>query len=115
MRLLRKTIVLGLAGLGLYKAWEVLGPVLGLAKDTGAQVRDRVEPALREATDTVRSATRDAADTVAGASRDAAGTVVDAVESATPDVGAAGSGNGAPATTPASPASSTSSTSASAG
>ena len=108
MRLLRKTIVLGLAGLGLYKAWEMLGPVLGLAKDTGAQVRDQVEPTLREATDTVRSATHDAADTVADASHDAAGTVADAVDTATPDLGAAGGTNSGPGSTPASTAGSTS-------
>ncbi len=83
MRLLRKTIVVGFAGLGLYKAWELLSPMLSSAKDKTLSVRDQVEPAVRQAADTVQGASHDAAGSLVDASRQAAGTVTDAVVDAT--------------------------------
>ncbi|MBV8951913.1 MAG: hypothetical protein JOZ99_13630 [Actinobacteria bacterium] len=82
MRFLRKTIILALAGLGAYRAWELLGPKLNTARDQAAQARDRIEPALRDAKRSVEDASRDAASTVAGASKQAAGSLADATSGA---------------------------------
>jgi hypothetical protein len=82
MRFLRKTVILGLAGLGAYRVWELLIPKLDLARDQAMQAKDRIEPALRDAKRSVEDASRDAASSLAGASKEAAGSVADAASSA---------------------------------
>src|SRR5258705_10431718 len=80
MRLLRLTILLGLAGL----AWKKLQPKLPAAKAQVAKARERIEPALRDVTDKVRSASKDAAESVRDASLTTAETA-DSVANAIPD------------------------------
>jgi methyl-accepting chemotaxis protein len=60
MRTLRMTILLGLAGL----AWKYVKPRLPAARAQMAKARERIEPALRDATTKVRSASKDAAESV---------------------------------------------------
>lgn len=72
MRILRKTIVLALAALGAYKAWEFLGPKVAQARGSAATVRDRVEPALEDAKDRLGSASRGAVDSVVDVTKDVA-------------------------------------------
>jgi hypothetical protein len=84
MRILRKAVVLGFAGLGVYKAWELVNANLDIAKDKANRVRGKLEPAiveaegnLKAAVDTVAEAVNDAA-TEAGITsddREAAGTI----------------------------------------
>jgi len=50
MRLLRKTLILGLAGLGAYRVWELLSPKLDTA-------RGRNEPAWSNAKEPVGATT----------------------------------------------------------
>jgi Tfp pilus assembly protein PilX len=82
MRFLRKTVILGLAGLGAYRVWELLSPKFDMARDQAMQAKDRIEPALRDAKHSVEDATRDAASSLADASKEAAGSVADAASSA---------------------------------
>jgi hypothetical protein len=82
MRLLRKTIILALAGFGAYRAWELLAPKVDIARDHAAQARDRIEPAVRNAKRSVEEASRDAASSLAGASKDAVNSVADATSAA---------------------------------
>jgi hypothetical protein len=90
MRTLRMTILLGLAGM----AWKYLKPKLPAAKAQLAKARERVEPALRDATTKVRSASKDAAESVRDVSLSAAETA-DAVAGAIaePDAGATPASN----------------------
>jgi uncharacterized membrane protein len=60
MRTLRMTILLGLAGV----AWKYVKPKLPAARAQMAKARERIEPALRDATTKVRSASKDAAESV---------------------------------------------------
>jgi ElaB/YqjD/DUF883 family membrane-anchored ribosome-binding protein len=86
MKLLRKAIVLGVAGLGLYKTYEVVAPKLGAARGRTAQARRRAEPAVKTAKDTFASArdsVRDTASSLVGASKD----VVDVARDPVVDVG----------------------------
>jgi hypothetical protein len=71
MRFLAKLIVLGFAGLGVYKAWEMLGPKVTEGRDRAEGARDRLEPAIRDAAGTLQTATREAAETITDGSRDA--------------------------------------------
>ncbi len=99
MRILRKTIILALAGLGAYRAWELLSPKLDMARDQATQVKDRIEPAVRDAKRSVEEASRDAASTIAGASKQAVGQVADATGNAAESVrepSNVGGGSGAP-------------------
>ena len=93
MRTLRMTILLGLAGM----AWKYLKPKLPAAKAQLAKARDRVEPALRDATTKVRAASKDAAESVRDVSLSAAETA-DAVAGAIaePDAGGAPSSSTQP-------------------
>jgi hypothetical protein len=86
MRLLRKAVILGLAGLGAYRVWELLSPKLHMAGDQAVQAKDRIEPALRDAKRSVEDASSDAASSLADASKDAAGSVADAASSAVDSV-----------------------------
>jgi hypothetical protein len=70
MRMLRMTVFLGLVGL----AWKWAKPKLPAAKAQVAKARQRIEPALRDATSSVRSATHDAAESVRDVSLSAAET-----------------------------------------
>ncbi len=70
MRTLRMTIFLGLVGL----AWKFVKPKLPAAKAQFAKARERIEPALREASGRVQSASKDAAETVRDVSLSAAET-----------------------------------------
>ena len=68
MRMLRMTVLLGLAGW----AWKAIKPKLPAAKAQLARARQRVEPALRDATNSMRSASTDAAESVRDVSLSAA-------------------------------------------
>ena len=80
LRLLRLTILLGLAAL----AWKKLQPKLPAAKAQVAKARERIEPALRDMSDKVRSASKDAAESVRDASLTTAETA-ESVANAIPD------------------------------
>jgi hypothetical protein len=68
MRMLRMTVFLGLVGL----AWKWAKPKLPVAKAQIARARERIEPALRDATTSVRTASKDAAESVRDVSLSAA-------------------------------------------
>jgi hypothetical protein len=70
MRLLIRLIVLGFAGLGMYRAWELVGPQVSEARRRALGARERLEPALRDAADTLHTASKDAADELTEGSRD---------------------------------------------
>jgi hypothetical protein len=71
MRFLTKLVVLGFAGLGVYKAWEMLGPRVTEARQRAEDARDRLEPAIRDAAETLQTATKEAAETITEGSPDA--------------------------------------------
>ena len=71
-RMLRKTIVLGLAGLGLYKAYELASANMQTARDKADRVKQRVRPAVQDAETEVIDASRNAVANVADAVADAA-------------------------------------------
>jgi hypothetical protein len=56
MRILRKAIVLGFAGLGVYKAWELANDNLEIVRARANRARNRLEPALAEAEGDVKAA-----------------------------------------------------------
>jgi hypothetical protein len=101
MRVMRKTIVLGFAGLGIYKAWEIANANLGIAHKQASRVKTRLEPAIRQAEADVKNASHEAAETVLDASRIAVASVAEAVG----DVALGGAGT--EATTAAEPSSQT--------
>lgn len=68
MRMLRKAVVLGFAGLGVYKAWELASANFDVARDRANRVKSRIEPALVEAEGNLKAAV----DTVSEAVSDAA-------------------------------------------
>ena len=78
-RLLRKTIVLGLAGLGAYKAWEIASANWNPARDRAVRAKNRLGAVVRQAETEVKDAARDAADSVLDSSRIAVAEVADAV------------------------------------
>ncbi len=78
MRFMLRLIVFGFAGLGMLKAWEVLGPKVAEARERASGALDRIEPAIREAADTLQTGTRDAAEELTEGSRDAEPTAPDA-------------------------------------
>jgi hypothetical protein len=69
MRFLVKLVVLGFAGLGMYRAWELVGPKVSEARQRASGARERIEPAIREAADTLQTATKDAAEELADGTR----------------------------------------------
>ena len=79
MRMLRLTVLLALAGL----AWKWIKPKLPAARAQVAKARERIEPALRDASNSVRSATKDAAESV----RDVSLTAAESAESVANAVG----------------------------
>jgi hypothetical protein len=78
MRFMFRLIVLGLAGLGMLKAWEMLGPRVSEIRDRASGARDRMEPAIRDAADTLQTATRDAAEQLSERPSDAGQVAPDA-------------------------------------
>jgi hypothetical protein len=56
MRILRKAIVLGFAGLGVYKAWELANENLERVRERATRARNRLQPALAEAEGDVKAA-----------------------------------------------------------
>ena len=62
MRFAIRLIVLGFAGLGIYKTWEILEPKVSEVRQRAVGARDKMEPAIRDAAETLQSATKDAAD-----------------------------------------------------
>jgi hypothetical protein len=78
MALVRKVVVLGLAALGLYKAWEIASVKLAEMRERAADAKARIEPALRETEDTVHAAAED----VSASIHDLSQTVADAVSTA---------------------------------
>jgi hypothetical protein len=68
MRVLRKAIVLGFAGLGVYKAWELANENADVLRARANRARNRLEPALAEAEGNVKAAV----DTVTDAVNDVA-------------------------------------------
>ena len=56
MRILRKAIVLGFAGLGAYKAWELANENLETIRERANRARNRLQPALSEAEGDVKAA-----------------------------------------------------------
>jgi hypothetical protein len=65
MRFAIRLIVLGFAGFGIYKTWEMLEPKVSEVRERAVGARDKIEPAIREAADTLQSATKDAAEELA--------------------------------------------------
>jgi hypothetical protein len=74
MRILRKAIVLGFAGLGVYKAWELTTANLDLVRERTNIARKRIEPALVEAESNLKDAVTTVADAVNDAADDVAAT-----------------------------------------
>jgi len=77
MRFLTKLVVLGFAGLGVYKAWEMIGPRVSEARQRAEDARDTLEPAIRDAAETLQTATKEAAETITEGSPDAGAPVPD--------------------------------------
>jgi hypothetical protein len=78
-RMLRKTIVLGLAGLGAYKAWELVSANFDGARKRAARVTGRLESVVRQAETEMKDASHDAATTLLDASRIAVAEVAETV------------------------------------
>ncbi len=78
MRILRKAIVLGFAGLGVYKAWELANDNLETVRDKAQRAKSRIEPALIDAETNMKAAAHDAAATVREASLEAVESVATA-------------------------------------
>jgi len=72
MRILRKAVVLGFAGLGVYKAWELASANIDTLKERTNLARKRIEPALVEAEANVEASVKEAVASVADAVNDAA-------------------------------------------
>jgi hypothetical protein len=70
MRVLRKAIVLGFAGLGVYKAWELANENIETVKERANRARNRLEPALAEAEDNVKAAVDTVTDAVSDVASD---------------------------------------------
>jgi hypothetical protein len=70
MHVLRKTIVLGFAGLGVYKAWELANENLDIVRERAGRARKRLEPALAEAEDNVKAAVDTVTDAVSDVASD---------------------------------------------
>ena len=79
MRVIRKTIILALAGLGLYKAWEIANEQLGEARRRTTAAKARIEPAVRQTEATVQAA----ADDVSASVHDLSHTIADTIATAT--------------------------------
>ena len=79
---LRKTMLLGFAALGVYKAWEIANDNLGIAREKATRMKSRLEPAVRQAETDVKDASHDAAESVIDASRIAVASVAEAVSDA---------------------------------
>jgi hypothetical protein len=75
MRMIRKLVVLGLAGLGLYKAWELASAKLIDVRQRADDAKARLEPALHDTADTIQAA----ADDVEASIRDLSHAVADTV------------------------------------
>lgn len=71
MRFLVRLIVLGFAGFGMYKTWELIAPKVSDVRQRAEGARGKIEPAIRDAADTLQTATKDAAETITEASREA--------------------------------------------
>lgn len=70
--------MLGFAGFGMYRAWELAGPKVAAARSRAAGARDRIEPAFRDATDTLQNAAKGAVEEMTEAPRDVEHAVPDA-------------------------------------
>jgi hypothetical protein len=70
MRVLRKAIVLGFAGLGVYKAWELANENLETVRERANRARNRLEPALVEAEGNVKAAVDTMTDAVSDVASD---------------------------------------------
>jgi hypothetical protein len=81
-KVLRKAIVLGFAGFGAYKAWELLSTNSTRARDGALRLKDRLGTAVRQAESDVKGASHEAAETVIDASRIAVAEVAEAVADA---------------------------------
>ena len=79
---LRKTMLLGFAALGVYKAWEIANDNFGIAREKATRMKSRLEPAVRQAETDVKDASHDAAESVIDASRIAVASVAEAVSDA---------------------------------
>ena len=75
MRMIRKLVVLGLAGLGLYKAWELANGKLIDVRQRAEDAKARLEPALRDTENTVHAAAEDVGASMRGLSHAVADTV----------------------------------------
>jgi hypothetical protein len=71
-KMLRKTIILGLAGLGAYKAWELVSANLQPAREQADRIKEQLRPAVHDATTEIADASRNAVAGVADAAADAA-------------------------------------------
>jgi hypothetical protein len=71
-KVLRKTMLMGFAALGVYKAWEIAHDNLGIAREKAGKVKSRLQPAVRQAETDVKDASRIAVASVAEAVSDAA-------------------------------------------
>jgi hypothetical protein len=70
MRFMIRLIVLGFAGFGMYRAWELVGPKVEEARQRVAGARERIEPALQDAAESLQAATADVAQELTADSRD---------------------------------------------
>jgi hypothetical protein len=78
-KLLRKMVILGLAGFGAYKAWELVSARAVPVRDHAARVGNRLVSVVQQAESDVKDASHDAVGSVVDASRIAVAEVADAV------------------------------------
>ena len=81
MALVRKVVILALAGLGVYKAWEIASAKLAETRERAADAKARIEPALRDTEDTVHAAVEDVSASIHDLSHTVADTVTTAASS----------------------------------
>ena len=85
MALVRKIVILALAGLGVYKAWEIGSAKLSEMRQRAVDAKARIEPALRETEDAVHAAAEDVSASIHDLSQTVADTVTTAVSSSPAD------------------------------
>ena len=82
MRIIRKAVVLGFAGLGVYKAWELASANIDVLRERTNLARKRIEPALVEAEASVEASVKEAVASVADAVNDTADETAATIHSA---------------------------------
>jgi hypothetical protein len=81
MRIVRKAVVLGFAGFGMYKAGELANAKVAELRRQGADAKARIEPALHDTEETLATAAEEVSESVHELSH----TVADSIATATSD------------------------------